>query len=81
MKWRDEAAILLGGATPFILRRTTSNIKGPGEHRVQHRIFEDCYVHGVMDGELVKDADTDSWPKSILIPSWRRLDRNQHKVN
>lgn len=63
MKPGDQVAILLGGTTPFVLRNTPGSV----ERREEYEMIGDCYVHGVMDGELAKDVDTDSWPKLVLV--------------
>jgi hypothetical protein len=41
----DLICILLGGQTPFILRK--------GDR--QHYLIGACYVHGIMDGEAMKE--------------------------
>jgi hypothetical protein len=38
----DVIAVLLGGTVPFLLREDGHN----------YRLIGDCYVHGIMDGEL-----------------------------
>jgi hypothetical protein len=38
----DQIVILLGGRTPFILRKTKKN---------RYRFIGECYVHGMMNGE------------------------------
>ncbi|KAH7409330.1 heterokaryon incompatibility protein-domain-containing protein [Cadophora sp. MPI-SDFR-AT-0126] len=45
----DHVCILFGGDTPYVLRKTESCWKFVGE----------CYVHGVMKGEAVKDLKGD----------------------
>ncbi|KAF2035384.1 hypothetical protein EK21DRAFT_53849, partial [Setomelanomma holmii] len=53
-KVEDKVAILLGGSTPFMLREEPSEF-GPSIYR----LLGDCYVHGVMDGELVEGEKTE----------------------
>jgi hypothetical protein len=53
----DRVAILLGGSTSFVLR-------GINEH---WKVLGNCYMHGAMDGEFVKDEDTADWPMFELI--------------
>jgi hypothetical protein len=48
-----EVAILLGGTTPFMVRPGSVWLAPDG--RAVYEILGDCYVHGCMDGELVKD--------------------------
>lgn len=44
----DECCICLGASVPFILAPV-----GKG----RHRLVTDCYIHGVMGGELVDKLD------------------------
>jgi hypothetical protein len=46
----DEIWVLFGGDTPFILRPSVSD---PG----CHQLIGSCYVHGLMDGEAMVDAE------------------------
>lgn len=43
----DMVCVLFGGETPFILRPMD-------EHWL---LIGDCYIHGIMDGEAVADAE------------------------
>ena len=43
-----EIAIIAGSDMPFILRRC--NVDSA------YRLIGDCYIHGMMSGELVEDA-------------------------
>jgi len=48
-----QVVLLHGGTTPFVLR-----------HNVVSQTYEllgDCYVHGIMDGELARHADAESF--------------------
>ena len=53
----DSVALLLGGSTPFVLRGVEQ----------QWMVLGDCYVHGAMDGEFVKDGDAANWPMLELV--------------
>ncbi|KAK5689982.1 hypothetical protein LTR97_012465 [Elasticomyces elasticus] len=57
MRPGDCVAVLFGGQTPFVLRP----IGKPGEYT----FVGQCYVHGIMDGELIKLLDQD-----LLETSW-----------
>lgn len=46
---KDLVVMLEGFSTPFVLRKTSTE----GEYQ----LVGDCYVHGVMDGELLRNAD------------------------
>ncbi|KAH8732591.1 hypothetical protein GQ44DRAFT_697855 [Phaeosphaeriaceae sp. PMI808] len=52
----DKVTILLGGTTPFMLRPLMSKFSF-GQH---YALVGDCYVHGCMDGEMIKGAQTDA---------------------
>jgi hypothetical protein len=39
----DRVCILLGGATPFMIRSEGK----------RYRLIGECYVHGIMNGELI----------------------------
>jgi hypothetical protein len=51
----DIVVIFFGAGTPFVLRPIGTNC---------HQLLGSCYVHGVMDGELVKPHDT---PEEVNI--------------
>lgn len=61
----DRVAILLGGSTPFVLREYDTSEEAL-QHLVQWELLGDCYVHGWMDGELVKNERTEEWPWIVL---------------
>jgi hypothetical protein len=43
----DQVCVLLGGEVPFVVRRT--------EHDT-YRLIGECYIHGVMYGEVMEDV-------------------------
>jgi hypothetical protein len=45
----DQLWILLGGQTPFLLRNA-----GWYQHKLSHEVIDDCYAHGIMDGEAIE---------------------------
>jgi hypothetical protein len=50
----DEVFVLLGSKTPYVLRSLGEiAVEGLGDHRC-YVIIGECYVQGIMDGELVK---------------------------
>lgn len=61
----DVVAVLLGGSTPFILsarsKRERALEEANSELQVQNTfvLIGDCYVHGLMDGEALRDEGTD----------------------
>ena len=53
----DEVFVLLGSSTPFALRPLgEAAVEGLGD-RPCYTVIGECYVHGIMDGELVKKPD------------------------
>jgi len=58
MEVGDEVAVLVGGHTPFILRRGGEKVIDTGVGSKQcYTLVGDTYVHGVMDGEAFADID------------------------
>ncbi|KAJ0373557.1 hypothetical protein COL26b_008279 [Colletotrichum chrysophilum] len=51
----DYIVLLEGFRTPFVLRKTKTE-SGAGQVE-EYKVVGDCYVHGVMDGELLRWAD------------------------
>jgi hypothetical protein len=50
----DEVFVLLGSSTPFALHPLGEvAVEGLGDRRC-YTVIGECYVHGIMDGELVK---------------------------
>lgn len=62
----DEVRIVMGAQTPFVMRP----IEGVGEG-IEERCFElvgECYVHGMMDGEILTDESaTEGSLESIVL--------------
>ncbi|GJN74097.1 HET domain-containingprotein [Purpureocillium lilacinum] len=52
MREGDVVAVLYGGRTPFVLRKMEG---GDGEGGWS--LVGECYVHGIMNGEALRDAD------------------------
>jgi hypothetical protein len=54
----DEVYVLLGSDTPFALRSLGEGaVEGLGNRRC-YTVVGECYVHGIMDGELIKQRNT-----------------------
>ncbi|TDZ34324.1 Heterokaryon incompatibility protein 6, OR allele [Colletotrichum spinosum] len=51
----DYVVLLEGFSTPFVLRRSKA---GDGTEAEEFKVVGDCYVHGIMDGELLRRKDT-----------------------
>jgi len=56
----DVVVVLLGGKVPFVLRQ----VGGEGEGG-QWRLIGECYVDGVMYGEMVEERDGDGERKRL----------------
>ncbi|KAH8786364.1 heterokaryon incompatibility protein-domain-containing protein [Hyaloscypha sp. PMI_1271] len=50
----DEAFVLFGGSMPFILRQADRR-PTPNDQSYYYTIIGECYIHGMMDGEAMKD--------------------------
>jgi hypothetical protein len=50
----DQVWVFYGGKVPFIMRR--SNVNGGDDERRGMHLIGDAYVHGIMDGEAVRDG-------------------------
>lgn len=64
----DEVYVVAGSNQPLILRIETSTVKSPDvtlKSRVHHLLVGPCYVHGIMDGEIVEDQMKD--PDTIYV--------------
>ena len=59
----DEVVVMTGSRVPFVLRKThignmLLNQNTESFCRVwRYNVIGDCYVHGIMNGEVVKDVD------------------------
>jgi hypothetical protein len=61
-KQGDQICIICGAQTPFVLRKREREIpagddhtasQGEVEYECQYKLVGECYVHGVMDGEVM----------------------------
>jgi hypothetical protein len=48
----DVVYVLLGGKMPFVLRPTPERLNG----EILHEYVSQAYVHGIMDGEVMKEG-------------------------
>ena len=58
---RDQVCVLFGGDTPYILRPT-----GASGARFQYTLIEPCYVHGVIEGELVERIKAGEYEEKVF---------------
>jgi len=56
----DVICILAGGETPFMLRQSPAH-----EGRLQ--FLSECYVHGVMDGEVLNNQGSSQLEKFLIL--------------
>lgn len=63
----DEVWILFGGRVPFILRPNGDGVREPQDaaDACERLFIEDTYVHGIMDGQAVKNCETSV--KTVLL--------------
>jgi hypothetical protein len=55
----DECCIIFGSTVPFLLTPAREG---------RHKLVSDCYIHGVMDGELLEQFDeSDLSSKQIIL--------------
>jgi len=57
MRRDDVVAVLFGSTTPFVVRRVVGMAK-------RYKLVGECYVHGIMDGELVE-----RWKRYGIAPA------------
>ncbi|KAK8136805.1 Heterokaryon incompatibility protein [Apiospora sp. TS-2023a] len=63
----DEVWILAGGKVPFILRPATDG-QGRGQGQgLRYTMVGDCFVEGIMDGEMAEEASWDATAQQIVI--------------
>lgn len=63
----DAVYVLAGGGMPFILRKAGNvDLGDGGSEMFCHAMVSPCYVHGIMDGELVGKEGSE-WKQEYLI--------------
>ncbi|KAK6849495.1 hypothetical protein PG995_013328 [Apiospora arundinis] len=60
----DEIWVLAGGKVPFILRPLVTDNQG---QEARYTLVGDCYVEGIMDGELADAASWDTSAQQVVI--------------
>ncbi len=60
----DEVWLLEGGAVPYVLRRHKG---GDGEETSRFTFCGECYVHGIMKGELVGEGANERRLQEVVI--------------
>ncbi|KAI2618615.1 hypothetical protein GGS26DRAFT_602758 [Hypomontagnella submonticulosa] len=69
MREGDEVAVLLGLSVPVLVRpleNSGEEEQGGGEEGRRYEFVGECYVHGIMDGELVKAQEGSGRQAEIL---------------
>jgi hypothetical protein len=65
MQVSDEICVFLGAQVPHLIRRNENG---------NYAIISECYVHGIMDGELMEELKDDDLEDIVLeLVSWRGL--------
>jgi hypothetical protein len=54
----DKICILFGSAVPFVLREDKDGV---------FKLVGECYVHGIMDGEAMKERDMESLSRDFQL--------------
>ena len=55
----DKIVVLFGGDVPYLIREYPDSITNKSsmeEHSPLHMLVGDCYLHGIMDGEAMKET-------------------------
>ncbi|RYP81054.1 hypothetical protein DL769_002163 [Monosporascus sp. CRB-8-3] len=59
MKAGDVAYVFAGGHMPFIIRHAKERVVPKVGRRVCYELIGDCYIHGIMDGEVMDNFEQD----------------------
>ena len=65
MRVGDEVCVLVGGTVPFVLR-PMAQIDDDASSQ-EYQLLGECYVHGVMEGEAIRDAKEGDFEDFILV--------------
>jgi hypothetical protein len=60
----DKIAVLFGGKVPYILRRNEPSSLGTSD--TTWKFLGDCYVHGIMDGEVIESLKRGEVMKGVI---------------
>lgn len=67
----DVIAVLAGGKVPYVLRPepTAIPLEEKGDERECYSILGDAYIHGIMDGEAVRECEKrgGDWEEIVLV--------------
>ncbi|KAI9702711.1 MAG: hypothetical protein M1820_006095 [Bogoriella megaspora] len=64
----DLIVVLVGGHTPFIIRKANKQEVDANSGRKQcYTLIGDCYVHGIMDGEAMKDVQEEGQLEQFFL--------------
>ena len=62
----DVVAVLNGGRTPFVMRKVVEDVTGESGATARYELIGSCYVHGIMDGEAVRNPNAPG-PETVLL--------------
>ena len=54
----ETICILFGSAAPFVLREDRDGV---------FMLVDECYIHGIMDGETMKERDMESLSRDFQL--------------
>ena len=60
----DEIAVFRGMQTPFVVRRVVDKRGGGGYSDADYLHVGECFIHGIMDGEVVESGTE---PRTIAL--------------
>jgi hypothetical protein len=63
----DVIAVLYGGRTPFVMWRAGERVIEGCGRRECYLLVGSCYVHGILDGEVVKNAGAEGSATVFLV--------------
>ncbi|KAJ3545639.1 hypothetical protein NM208_g2414 [Fusarium decemcellulare] len=69
MKAGDAAYVFAGGHMPFIVRHAKERDVPKVGMRNCHELIGDCYIHGIMDGEVMDKFEQDKRSVYLLVPA------------
>lgn len=67
MKAGDVAYVFAGGHMPFIIRSANERVVPGVGRRDCYELVGDCYIHGIMDGEVMDNFEQDQERSVYLV--------------
>ncbi|KAI1633258.1 heterokaryon incompatibility protein-domain-containing protein [Biscogniauxia mediterranea] len=57
----DRVCILFGGDAPYLIRPEDGDMLNESAKSISCQLVGECYIHGIMDGEMMHLAGNDKW--------------------